>query len=259
MTLTVTATANLAAAEPRVNLAVSSTPAVLGEVTVYRVHPDGERFRVLTNHGANVIAGTWVGIDYHFPFNVDITYVAEAAGQVSAPSAPVYYPSDVNWLTSPSGEGVPIPFLLGPAPKTVRKARTQRFDVLGRKRPVYQTLGPRSGVSSDLTVYCQSLDDAADVRSLLDAGGPLLLRTRGLAPDLWWAWMQPGDETFGSPNGRLAVDDREVSFPVEECEQPDFDTTPVWTIGELTAEGLTIAQVASIFGSVGALTFNVRS
>lgn len=263
MTLTVTAT-NGSLDVPAVLVSVVSSPAVTAPLTLYRVHEDGTRYRVLTEANANVIT-TWTGFDFHAPFNQWVTYVAEAAGLVSAGSPAVMVISDdATWLIHPSDPDltVLVDKIIGPAAPYKYPGSAQVFRPLGSKLPVVRTSYPRGGESGQITVKCESPDSRAAVMACLEDNGPTLINTPNTADDIGWKWVQFGDVDKLNPGGFTAFPFRYVVLPYMEVTQPDVDAS-LWTLGELKTDAAlnypTLGGVKAEFATLGALKLRIPS
>jgi hypothetical protein len=244
---------------PKVLLDVSSAPSVTAVLRVYRVHPDGSQHRVLTTDRATLI-GTWTGFDFHAPINQPVTYIAETGLEAnSAPSAPVFIPSDDGWLVAPDGSALLVDATFGPAPDVSFASRSQGSTVLNRKLPVHRRVGPRAGRSGSIKILCETPAGAQDVLNILADDDPVLVNLPYAAPDLGWAWVQPGEASLGVPAGKLGHELRTISFPYEETTSPDADVTPVWTFDDVTATFATFDQVTAAYADFRAMQLDIRT
>lgn len=265
MTLTITAAPDTVELNA-VRVDVASSPAVLDSITVWRVHQNGERFRVLVERNADTIAGGWTAMDHHAPLDEPISYAAETGSGQTGQGGATYLPSmpgpgwdGWGWLTTPEGTSLAVPILAGAPPAVTRKPQVEKTQVHGRRRRVVKVLGRRSGVSSSLSVLCRTDEDAVALWDLLTDGGPLLLRTTFRPPAIRWAWIQPDSDELAWPSERIGDDLRTIGFQFEEVEQPDWDVRPALTVGEHAALGLTVAQSAAMFDTVADLKYNRRT
>lgn len=256
MTLSVAASVQ-ASWQPSVLVQVDSSPAVSESLTVYRVHDDGARYKVLTDQPP-VMVGGWGGYDYHAPFNEPFTYVAESETMVSPASGAVFLPSDTTWLISASD----------PELSTVVTAvldlgelsfddPAQRYLALGASKPTYRWSRPRSGPSFSLSLHCDSPDEAAQIRAVLRPGGPILLNMHQPDP-VGWMWVQPTGSKMGTPGGKWRTEYREWSFGLEQCEQPNLDVTSPWDCAALAAQYESAAAAAAAYADVRSMALDVR-
>lgn len=233
MTITVAA----AVSGGRVSLSVSSSPSVTAPLKVWRVHKDGSQYRVLTA-GQAVLIGSWVGLDYHAPFNQPVTYVAEAGGVSSAASGPVWVISRQLSLIHPSTPALSMRFEKWAVDPFEYRfvSRAQQFDVLNRSEPVHRTSQPRGKASGSIRV---KLDTAADrvAFQALAADGAQLLINSPFAEEVGWLWVQPGDVTIRNPTTFTQFSYRWGEFPFVASAQPVALQSPVWTYADLGAAG----------------------
>lgn len=259
--MTVTITARTASTPyPRVLLDVTSSPAVNGALKVWRNHPDGTRYRVLTEPNP-VLIGTWAGPDYHAPFRQMVTYTVETDAGLSAPSAPVYVQSTVTWLIHASGPAlsVQVTKLIGPAAPYTYADRSQRFQVLGRRLPVTRTDYPRGGTNGQVIVKCETPQDRAAVKALLADNGPVLINTPFTADDIGWMWVQPGELTISNPGGYREFPFRYATIPFIEVDPPDADQAPVWTFDQVAAAFATFDDVTAAYADFRAMQLDIRT
>lgn len=251
MTLTVSATLT-GTAPPAVLVDVASAPSVTAEVKVWRVHPDGSRWRVLST--SRVLIGSWSGIDYHPPFNVPFRYVAEAAGQVSPASPELFVPSDVLWLVHASTPALSRPVRVVVAMGARKKpARRARYAVLPASQdeeplPVVRSDSRRGPESGDLTILAFDAQECEAFEQLL-ARTPVLLNSHR-SDIVRWQWIDPGDLTIAAPDDFYGVAYRQLSFSWEACRAPSSDVAPLRTFGDIRAMGS--------FGDVAAAYANFR-
>lgn len=238
-------------AQPQVLVkAVSVSPPIVGVMQVYRVHPDGLRHLVITD-GVAVLNGNWSGFDYHAPFNLPVTYVAEAGGEVSPPSAPVVVSSDLPWLIHPSTPGLSMQVEIMAPQKDVKHATVaQRFDVLNRKLPVVVNDGPRGGEQGEFVVRV-TRQNRGPIKALLADGGPILLNGPWGEHDLGWKWIQPDDISIENIAGNVQFRTRNVTIPFIECEQPDADLVAPWTYADLLGQFTSYTAVQTAFADYG--------
>jgi hypothetical protein len=237
MTLTVTTSVPFGDT-PRIQINITSSPTVNGSVVLWRTHTDGTVHRVLLEANPTML-GTYVGLDFHAPFNQAVTYRAEAAGLVSAESGAQWLISDESWLVHRSDPdlSVVVEKLVGPAAPYKYPSRATRFQVLNRRLPVYRTDYPRGGESGQLLVKCESEASRAALKALLADDGVLLLNTPYTDDDLGWKWIKPLDLDISNPGGSFNFPFRYATIPYEEASQPDADST-LWTWADMTAHAV---------------------
>jgi hypothetical protein len=239
---------------------VTSSPAVTGALKVWRNHPDGSRWRVLTEPNP-VLVTSWTGPDYHAPFKQFVTYSVETDAGLSAPSGPVYIQSNVIWLVSASDPAlsVQVAKLIGPAAAYTYADRSQRFQVLGRKLPVTRTDYPRGGASGQIIVKCETVADRKAVSALLADNGPVLINTPRPSDDIGWMWVQPGELTMSNPGGTQGFPFRYATIPFTEVSPPDADQAPVWTYEQVAAAFPDYATVATNYDDYRAMQLDIRT
>lgn len=253
MTLTITAVPS----GTKTLVTVTSSPTLVSSLKVWRVHPDGSRYRVLTVGQATLI-GSWAGFDYHGPFNRALTYVAEAGGSTSAASSPTWRISKESWIVHPSDQSLSMPVkLVGPPSETTTDESSQKFQVLGRKLPVHRISRPRGGEVSSLTVLAETSTEIARIKALFADGGQLLLNTVW-EDDMDWMWVQPKPLTR-AVLGRAASEVREFTFSYEQTSPPDADLVPIWTFDKVAADFSTFDDVTAAYADFQAMQLDVRS
>lgn len=239
MTLTVTA-ATVLGDVPTVQVDVSSSPAVTDALTVYRVHDDGSRYKVLAEDQQRIIGESWTGFDFHCPFNQAVTYVAQTATQVSAASAEVWVISDdTSWLIHPSDPDLSVMVdMITEVSDFQYKDRSVSFQVLGRKLPIILTDSPRGGETGTITVLCETQDSRDALKALFADGWVILVNTPFTGDSIGWKWIQPGDLTIKNPSDRAHFGPRTATFSYTETSQPDVSSS-VWNLGDLKAQAVT--------------------
>lgn len=259
MTLTVTAAPQQMASPPRVLLDVAALPSVMDELQVWRRHPDGEQWRVLTS-GPVTITSAWSGIDLHAPFNVPVQYQARTGSQVSAWSSPVNVVSRRTWLQHASDPDLSVKVEVElPTSGWEYGDTTARFPVLDGPT-VHRAIGDRPGATRSLEIL--SMSPAMDTRldALLRSSGPLVLNHRNpRRPFFGWRWIQPGKPSV-KPAAEWVRDDLPMTWtvPFELTAGPDVDIEHVWTQGDLRAAFSTQAQVDAAYANQRALQLNIR-
>jgi hypothetical protein len=228
--------------------AVSVSPPIVGLMNVYRVHPDGTRYLVITN-GVAVLNGEWSGYDYHPPFNTPLTYQAEAGGVVSPLSPTVTVNSDQAWLIHPSVPELSMQVEIMAPQKEIKHATVaQRFDVLNRKLPVIVNDGPRGGEQGEFVVRV-TRQNRTQIKALLADGGPILLNGPWGEHDLGWKWIQPDDISIENVAGNVQFATRNVTIPFIECAQPDADLVAPWSYADLRSANASYTTVKSGFAN----------
>lgn len=227
MTLTVSAVP-VGSSPPRVQLDVSSSPAVTEDLSVVRVHSDGSEYPVL---GVGSLISTWTGVDIHAPFNAPVTYRAEAGAQ-SVTSGSVVVMSDESWLIHSADPdlSVLIDKIMSPMQDFRHASRATRYEPLNRRLPVHRIDMPRGGETGQVVIKCPTQQDRDQVRALLASDLPVLMNTP--FADYPWKWVQVGDDTYSNPGQQEWFAYRTVTLPFEETTQPDVDTA-LWTLGDL--------------------------
>ena len=237
--MTITATATVEMGLPsRVLISASSSPAVTDLVTVTRTHEDGSEHRVILEDNAKII-GTFVGYDYHAPFNQTVTYTVSAAGQTGTTS-PVTIVSENTWLIHPSDPALSVIVhkIMGPVPTRKRPTRARQYDILGSKLRVQGSSYPRRGETGEITLKCLTLEDQEAFDALVANDWPILLNAHYSEGYLGWKWISVGEYSIDYQKGFISTPFL-ISFPYEEIRQPDSDVTPVWTLDDLKAESVT--------------------
>lgn len=250
MTITVAA-AVVYGSRPTVQISVASSPTVADSLVLFRVHDDGTQHRVLLESGA-VLVGSYVGNDYHAPFNQRVTYVAQSGGLTSAESGPVWVPGRRLWLVH---AGVPALSVLVDKWMAVAAyeygSTSKSYQVLGRKLPVVRSDYPRNGESGTLTVKCDGRSSRAAMKALLADDGPILVNTQFTDDEVGWKWVQVGKLTFQNPAGFNSFPYRAAVLPYVECAQPDTDQGfRTFDQGEADFPGATLASMGSVYATL---------
>lgn len=259
MTLTVTAVAGFGTA-PLVSLSVASSPSVTDRVAIYRTHEDGSSHRVILEDGATLI-GSFVGVDYHAPFNQLVTYRAVSGGLTSAESAAVVVSSQGVWLMHPTDPAlsVMVEKLVGPAADYTYPTRASRSQVLNSRLPRFRSDFLRGGESGQLVVKCEDNPTPAQMKALLDDDSIVLLNTPYGDDDLGWKWIKPLDLVIRNPGGFMSFPFRYAVIPYEEAEQLDFDQR-IRTYAEAEADFPTedYADMALVYATYADARLDVR-
>lgn len=263
MTLTIEAAPRFGS-PARVELTAYSVPSVLDDVTVWRVHPDGSRWRVLLEQGGDVMAGTWAGIDWHAPSARTVRWQIECAGQTSPLSNPVTLPSESCWLLHPWDPtlSVRLDGVKEWDVDTEWEDRSVQVDVLGRAEPIDRTVNVRGSMSTGLTIKSATVANRNALLKLFKAGGPVLLSTPWDDTDLGWRWVRPGTVTMSRFYGpRRATEARRFSFPIKHIAAPDVDVRALWTlraIADWYAQPGGLAEIAGTYPTLRHLQLNHR-
>lgn len=260
MTLTVTASVT-AGDTPRVQVNVSSSPSLTAALSLFRTHADGTVHRVLLPNNSNLI-GSFVGLDYHAPFNQAVTYHAEAGGLVSAESSQQWVVSDSTWLIHASDPGlsVLVEKLIGPAAPVKYPTRASRLQVLNARLPSHRHDYPLGGATGTVVVKCESPESRALLLANRADDGAVLLNTPWPDGDVpGWMWVQPGDLEFSNPGGFRDFPFRYATLSYEETTQPDSDVR-VRSFDEVEAlfPGATFASMESVYATYDDSELDVR-
>lgn len=242
---------------PAVRVNVTSSPSVTDRIQVWRTHEDGTTWRVLTEPNP-VIVGSWVGFDYHAPFNQPVTYYAQAGGLTSAVSAPVWVLSDSVWIIHASDPtlSVMVEKITTLQPYTYGDRATE-FVVLNRQNPVLRTDSPRGGETGELTVKCSTPEQRAGVKALLADNGAVLLNTPFTVDDIGWKWVRVKDMPISNPGGYIDFPSRYIALSYSEVDPPDADAFPVWSAGQLKAAYATAGAAKAAYSSAQHMKLNV--
>ena len=244
MSLSITSAASLSS-PPRMLVTVTATGSsgTTDVVDVFRVHADGERFRLITSDRPYISGGSWAGYDYHAPFNQAFHYRVESGGE-AAESASTSQVSHYVWLLHPEDNAKSVlvdrsAVHLGEMGDPAYDSRATLVDILDSKRPVSLGDWRRAGEKRDLSIVCMTEAALAKVEGLLADDGPILISTPYGPSDIGWRWVQPAGYTPDNPAGRRINHRRVVKFAYVECSQPDIDALAEWTSDDLAATGWT--------------------
>jgi hypothetical protein len=260
VTITVTVAADYNEDVPRMELAVTASPAVSVPLSVLRVHEDGTEWPLLASAPPKLIGGSWVGFDYHPPLEQDVTYRAVTAtedgesGLLSVPAG-----ANVLWLISASTPALSVQVddvFAFAAPTHGSQAVAHR--ILGSSRPVHQIDSPRMAPSGSITVTCRTPAAVDAVLALLADGEPILINT-SMDRDVRWMWVQPGDVSVENPAPHRGFPTRRIVIPFQSTSQPDVDVSALWTFDDITALGLTFNELAALYATFNDMTLDNRS
>lgn len=227
-------------------------------LAIWRVHEDGSEHLVITTEPPRLIPNTWIGLDYHCPYNVPVTYRVEAAGVTAT--------VDVNelacvytWLISPSEPALSVRV---DAVKAMsdrgQGSRAGRYAPYGGKA-TFHSEGERDGLTGSITV--QVPDDKA-IKKLLKQDSVILINTPGPGFRIEWLWVQPFQLGYVNP-GYAYWPYELVVIPFEESADPEVDQTPIWTIdiaaAQFAAAGVTVDTLGGLYATVLDLAINRRS
>lgn len=263
--ITLTAAADFSGAAfglpPRVRLDVTTTTGSPNSVaansllTLWRIHQDGSEHRVLTPPDPRSISGSWVGYDYHSPYNREVSYRVQV-GSASATASGVWVPSSVAWLIHPSDitRSVCLDSVRSIGTRST-KSRAGRFTPPGEK-PIFISEGRRDGISGAIVV---KHSDADAILALTDDDPLLLINTPGDGWRVGWMWVQPGQMDYDNPGGAYWPWDT-VTIPWEEAQEPDADLISAWTAGiaakTFKAAGINAGQMKLLYANAAALKTN---
>lgn len=257
MTLTVVSAPQFSLTRPPgvVVTATSSVSTASDFIDVWRIHEDSTEHRVLTGPRPRLSGGAWIGIDYHAPFNQPVTYRVVGSETGTAPAVWVSCP--VTWLVHPSlpelSVEVEIVTVLG---DRARASRATRFEPLDAP-VVFRSSGRRNGVVASIEVAV-SRAAVQDLVDLLDDDTVLLINTPGDAKwDVKWMWVQPGTVTDSTFKDAAKADWRTVTFPFEQCADPDVDSVGI-TCGEAATFAATCGAYAALYANCGYASIDKR-
>lgn len=246
---------------PRMRLTVTAAGVVGADLVVLRVHEDGSRHRVLVEDRPRVIAGSWVGYDFHSPYNVPVRYVAQVTGQVeSAPSAARELPSRLHWLIDPvdPARSVPVDALraLG---DPAQESRATSLPIIGSPRPLVISDGYRPSEVGSFTVRVDSPQSRAALTALLAQDGPVLINRWSV--DRWeaaWQWVQPGNLAWVNPGGWTAFPFRIASFGTVAVDQPDVAFGALWTCADVLDTFASCSALLAAYATCNGLKTDTR-
>jgi hypothetical protein len=190
--------------------------------TITRTDGAGNTGTVRNGDPAIPSAGSWVGNDYEAPLDSTLTYAATLTTTpftvTTATSTVTLSGSGGPWLGHPGKPSLNIRILVADYVTGGRAARAQVLNVLGRARPVGQSIR-RASPTGSLKVRIAGQDALDALDALLDDGAPLLLR----GPANWIGYgtkyLQIGD-TECERLTRVATDDRFlVTLPWTEVDR----------------------------------------
>lgn len=254
---------------PRIQLSVTTSPAVTSPVVLTRIHADGTEWPLLTEDSPQLIGGSWVGFDYHAPLGQDVTYRAATAAQ-SGTSAPTSIPTVGSrlWLIHPSDPELSI---MATGTWSDEGARVVAFEapvsaslavksrILGSRFAVHQNDSPRQAPSGSVTIACDTPVAIAAMDALLADGDSLLLSTNWDG-DWTWHWIQPGDTSPALPvSNWRKYPSRRFVIPFDSTMQPDVDLSALWSFDDMTATGLTFTQQAARYATFNDMTLDNRT
>jgi hypothetical protein len=112
-----------------------------------------------------------------------------------------------------------------------RAARATRHQLVGRRRDVVISSGPRAAAEWELRLRTRRLADRDAVEDLVDDQSPLLLRSPPSWPwDLPDGWYSVGDYSEERPRAnRLDAPDRLLTLPLTPVDPPAARLGSVWT------------------------------
>lgn len=248
---------------PRVRLTATSTLGGSAWVSLWRVHADGSRYRVIVDRNARLTGGSWTGFDYHAPLNVMVTYEATTASETGV-SGLAWVSSDSGWLvhaTDPD-RSMRIEFLpddgLGDD-EFASKAGV--FEIVGSDRPA--SVWDDSVTISSSARLGFLAEDAGSAQALLRSGGPLLLNL----PEAWdvtWRWVQAKSMTLQRNAGVVAFGGkagypyRHLSFSYTWVQQPRIDLTPQWSYDDTSTAFVSLNALEAAYATLDNLITDTR-
>lgn len=195
---------------------------VITQANLYRIDSAGNEALVRNGDPIAVAGGIFGTQDYEAPLDELLTWEVRNTGTgavITSTTGTLPSVTDRAWLGSPGKPSLNVTVL--PArfvPKT-RRARSATFDVIGRTRPVGQSLR-RGGDQGDLIVRFNTHAAYEAVQALLDDGSALLLRGPATWPTMGARYIQIGDIEY-EPVTRVLTDERStLSLPWVEVDRP---------------------------------------
>jgi hypothetical protein len=180
-------------------------------LTLWRVHPDGTEHRVILPAEARVIGGSWVGFDYHAPYNGAVSWRVEAAG-FSATSGPVWVLCDSTWLISATTPGLSVQVKVAAIGDQSRPTRSGEFTPVGGDT-LFISDGKRGGMVGSIAVRVPAAG-VGDIVTLLADDGVILINTPGTVGwDVKWQWAQVTDQGLSNLGGWKGYPNRVVPLP----------------------------------------------
>lgn len=266
MTLTVISSDETDYSPPRMRLDVADSAGGNQLVAVTRTHLDGSTHQVITDRGARLSAGEWVGFDYHCPFGEHVEYVVTVAGVTSPPSPPLMLDADAAWLLHPSDPTLAVQIDYIPEGGLGDETNTPLTGI-------HTIVGSDLAVSvwddtlelSSSMVLAVTPDKLTALGRLLRSGGALLLSAPAKPGwDVYWVWFQrtgttkkiPGSRTNG---GTAGWPYREISIPYRVIARPDIDLSPAWTCGLAAAEFATCAEIVATYATCADFATDTRT
>lgn len=229
MTITISATP-VVSSPPRVQLTVSSSPAVTDDLSIVRVHADGSEHPVL---GVGSLITTWSGFDVHMPYNVPVTYRA-ASGGLTATSAATAVVCNKSWLIHASDPDLSVIIRgVGPVAARTRNSRATSYLPIGNRNPVSRTDSPRGGPSGEIKLLSISDAETAAIDAFLDSDFPILINS---VSAFGWMWVQPGNSITEYASGYVR-DESLVTIPFSAVTQPDVNVA-LWRLGDLESRAV---------------------
>lgn len=203
-------------------VALALTDAGTSSYTIIRTDGSGNTTAVRNGDPAVASGGSWVGNDYEAPLDESLTYTATLTTTpftVTTAGAVTLDGADSPWLGHPGKPSLNIRPLVADLVIGARAARAQFLAVLGRSRPIGQSIR-RAGAAGDLKLRITGQDELNALDALLDDGGPLLLR----GPVGWVGYgnryLQIGEVTYERLT-RVGTDGRFlVTLPWTEVDRP---------------------------------------
>lgn len=259
--ITITAAIDTTVVQPQIDLVVASSginPSAA--VTIYRTHSDGSRRTVITEAGAHLIGGGWVGFDSHCPFNDPVTYTAVSSGTTS-PGVSLYFPSTVSWLLHPNNPSlsVQIDAVSDMADPAYDTSAVVSFPY-GSAYPISLTELTQRAPTGQLTARINSRAKAQAMIALFADGGPVLMNLASNDPNAWWdipwAWIQRQVVTPTNPAKNLSSVSRRFAIPFQVIDTPAGAAVPLWTCADVVAAYPTCAAVEAAFSTCAQLTTN---
>lgn len=129
-------------------------------------------------------------------------------------------------------------------PETALAARRNEYAVIGRKRSIYTTTGPRAAGEWTLVLLAPRAEDKAAALAVIDDQTTLLLRSPAAWPwDLPDGWYSIGDVTVARISKSLVSPGRRITLPLSPTDPPVVRVAAVRTWGDVLLENASWASL----------------
>lgn len=238
MSLTLVATPFPFDVESRVQLDITSSAPIGASANflIQRTNPDGRIYPVIMELNPRLTSGAWSGYDYHAPFGVAVQYTV-TIGATQASSASVTLASTNSWLIHRSNPALSVMLdkVASIADRPTPGTSALHWPI-GAEFPIGRNEGTRHARSGQIVVQANSQAMKDDLDALLHDSGVILLNLVAAgAPmlDETWAWIQPGDVTWGNPaDPYVFYPSRNLTIPYQVMDQPAGTIIPLWTYAD---------------------------